>query len=311
VDLTTENFQTTRAKWLLQRHGARRIACAVGSIPAPDGAATLGALAKLARLVAKGPRRVLKWLNHAFFYKVVARCVTADWTIVAGERSFATSRRPGRLIRAHNFDYDIYLDLLRSTHADGDRYAVFIDQDYCFHPEYVYQGVVPLITPERYFPAVCKALRAISRTLNLEIRIAAHPRSTYQERGLNCFDGFSLEYGRTGELVKNCSVVVCHDSTAIQFAVLFGKPAIFLTTDELMRAPEAGSIVKAAAELGKKPINLDTQDLDAVDWHAELGVDAEKYQRYIQRYIKAQGSRDQPVWEIVLDEIESAEHVAA
>lgn len=310
IDLTTENFHTTRAKMLLKRLGVHRIACAVGSIPVPDRISQLGLLARLGRLVAKGPRGALKWISHAFFYKVVARHVPSDWTIVAGERSMDRVRRAGRLIRAHNFDYDIYLELMRSTGADSGRYAVFLDQDYCFHPEYVYQSVVPLVTPERYFPAVCRALRAISHSLGVEIRVAAHPRSTYRERGLTCFDAFPLEYGRTGELVRDCSAVVCHDSTAIQFAVLFGKPAIFLITEEQIRSPEGASIVKAAAELGKTPINLDLQDPDAVDWQQELTVDLDKYQDYIRRYIKAQGSSDKPVWEIVIDEIETADRKA-
>lgn len=311
IDLTTENFHTTRAKMLLKRLGVHRIACAVGSIPVAERTSKTGTFAKLGRLVARGPRGALKWIKHAFFYKVVARYVPTDWTIVGGEGSISPVRRAGRLIRAHNFDYDIYLELKKSTPAYTSPCAVFLDQDYCFHPEYIYQGVVPLITPERYFPAVCRALRAISSSLNLEIRIAAHPRSTYRERGLNCFDGFPLEYGRTGELVRDCRAVICHDSTAIQFAVLFDKPAIFLITEELIRSPEGGSIVKAAAELGKTPINLDVQDLDAVNWLQELRVDAEKYANYIRRYIKAQGSSNKPVWEIVIDEIETADLEAA
>jgi hypothetical protein len=311
IDLTAENYYATRAKLLLMRTGATRVACAVGSIPVPDRDGMTSLLGRMARVLARGPRGAWRWLSHAFFHKVVARHVTSDWTIVGGQRSIDLARHSRRMIRAHNFDYDIYLELLKSTGTAAGRYAVFIDQDYCFHPEYVYQNIVPLITPERYFPAVCKALTAISAALELDVRVAAHPRSTYEERGLDCFAAFPIEYGRTGELVRGCSLVVCHDSTAIQFAVLFGKPVIFLTTDELIRSPEGRSIAKAAAELGKAPINLDREELRAVDWQKELCVDAEKYDSYIRRYIKAHGSRQLPVWEIVIDELETAESEAS
>lgn len=308
IDLTGDDFHATRAKLRLMRSGAARVACAVGSIPVPDRDPKTS---KLARVVARGPRRALRWLNQAFFCQVVARHVPSHWTIVGGQQSIDLTRRTGRIIRAHNFDYDIYLELLKSTRPDAERYAVFIDQDYCFHPEYVYQNVVPLITPGRYFPAVCRALNAISAALDLDVCVAAHPRSTYKERGMDCFAGFPIEYGRTGELVRGCSVVVGHDSTAIQFAVLFGKPVIFLTTDELNRSPEGRSIAKAAAELGKSAINLNREDLHAVDWRGELRVDSEAYDKYVRKYIKAAGSRETPVWEIVVDELESAEVEAA
>jgi hypothetical protein len=101
-------------------------------------------------------------------------------------------------------------------------------------------------------------------------------------------------------------VVVCHDSTAIQFGVLFGKPLIFVTTDELLLAYEGRSIAKVASELGKSPINLDRADLQDVDWQSELEVDGAKYARYRSKYIKADGSPEAPLWDIVIDHVEIA-----
>ena len=101
-------------------------------------------------------------------------------------------------------------------------------------------------------------------------------------------------------------MVVCHDSTAVQFAVLFGKPAIFVTTDELKITYEGSSIATMAAELGKSPINLDRGDLQAMDWPMELDIDAGKYSEYRRKYIKTDGSPEMPLWEIVIDHVESA-----
>ena len=114
-----------------------------------------------------------------------------------------------------------------------------------------------------------------------------------------------MEYGRTAELIRDCEAVVCHDSTAVQFAVLLAKPVIFVTTDELMNTYEGRSIAKIAAELGKSPVNLDGTELQSVDWSKEMQVDAVKYAAYKAKYIKTAGSPEIPLWDIVINHIES------
>jgi hypothetical protein len=304
VDLTSENYQSIRAKISLGRAGAVRIVCPGGSIPIPDRA-EIGAVAKLARVIAKRPRGVWKLLSSAFFQKVVAPRIATGLAIVSGEQSIADVKHRGEMIRTHNFDYDIYLALIRSPPTTAGRYAVFIDQDYCFHPEYLYQSIPPLATPEKYFTALCTGLKIIAEALKVQVRVAAHPRATYQQRGLDFFEGFAVEYGKTAELIRGCEAVICHDSTAVQFAVLFAKPVIFVTTDELTITNEGQSIVKIAAELGKSPVNLDGTDLPAVDWRKEMQVDARKYEDYRSKYIKSVGSAEMPLWDIVINHVES------
>ncbi|MBS0418969.1 MAG: hypothetical protein JSR66_14745 [Proteobacteria bacterium] len=307
VDLTGESYHSLRAKWPLLRRGVIRVVCALGSIPVPPRPRESGFARRLMRLIASGPVAIWRRVCNAFFVRVVGACLPADWVIVGGEATSRAGCRGATVIRAHNFDYDIFMRLEKLDSIATESYAVFIDQDYCFHPEYIYKAMQPLASPQRYFPAVCAGLGAIASALGVAVRIAAHPRTTYRERGLDCFPGFPIAYGATAELIKDCRVVVCHDSTAIQFAVLFEKPAIFVTTNELVPTHEGRCIAMAAAELGKTPINLDETDLAAVDWTAELRVDTRKYAEYRARYIKSPGSQEDPVWKIVIDQLERAE----
>jgi hypothetical protein len=304
VDLTSENSHSVRAKISLRRAGAIRIVCLGGSIPTPDRV-DIGPVAKLAQIIAKGPRGSLRWLSSAFFHKVVGPRIPTGFAAISGEHSIAGVRNRGKIIRTHNFDYDIYLSLIKAPAVAATRYLVFIDQDYCFHPEYIYQSVPPLATPGKYFPALRHGLKTISGALKVQVRIAAHPRATYQQRGLDVFGECAVEYGRTAELIRDCEAVVCHDSTAVQFAVLLAKPVIFVTTDELMNTYEGRSIAKIAAELGKSPVNLDGTELQSVDWSKEMQVDAVKYAAYKAKYIKTAGSPEIPLWDIVINHIES------
>jgi hypothetical protein len=306
VDLTGTGFQSVRAKSALRRMGAKRIVCAVGTLPVPDRDGTSLA-SKLGKALSKGPVGAWKRLSTAFFTRVVAPRIPAELAVISGTESMTLTRLRGEVIRAHNFDYDIYLELKASvTPKISDAGLVFIDQDYCFHLEFTYLGTPPVVTAERYFPAVCDALEAISASLGMHVRIAAHPRASYEQRGKErFFRAFPIECGRTAEMINECKAVVCHDSTAIQYAVLFEKPAVFITTDELSRAYEGKSVERVADELGKKPINVDRVDVRTVDWQKELAIDRDKYARYRNKYIKIEGSPDRPLWTIVIDRAET------
>jgi hypothetical protein len=305
IDTTGESYCSMRAVFPLVRIGATRVTCSIGSIPRPDHNEPGSTITRIAKVLGRGPRFAFNWLSSAFFTRVIAPRIPPGLAIVTGEYSITGAARGHRLIRAHNRDYDTYLQLVRSGPTLTGNYAVFIDQDYCFHPEMLISRTT-MVTPEKYFPTMRRGLREISRRLNLEIRIAAHPRAAYEHRGMECFGDFPLEYGRTAELIQGCGAVVCHDSTAIQFGVLFAKPLIFVTTDELRLSFGGSSTDKVSSEFGKVPINLDSDDLQKRDWDKEIIIDSRLYADYKRRYIKADGSPEIPLWDIVINHIEVA-----
>ena len=48
---------------------------------------------------------------------------------------------------------------------------------------------------------------------------------------------YEIIYNQTANLIKNSSLVVGHNSTAVSLVVLFKKPYTCITTDELMKNP--------------------------------------------------------------------------
>lgn len=309
IDLAGEDFRIIWAKISLMRMGAIRVVCATGSIPEPD-CKKKNLISRLRKVFARGPVKTIKWLANGFIHKLAAPFIKPGLVVVSGEKSIPSTGCSHEILKAHNLDYDIYLRIAKSNGMSSGGYAVFIDQDYCFHPEFVYQGIPPMATPEKYFPAICNGLRTISSALGVNLCVAVHPRSVSQKKPVDCYyEGIPIEYGSTAQLVRDCSVVVGHDSTAIQFAVLFGKPVIFVTTDELNAQYFDSSYKREeisffASEFGKSVINLD-RDLDNVDWQKELSVDERKYAEYKKKYIKIDGSPEIPFWEIVADHIEN------
>jgi hypothetical protein len=307
VDLSNENHRSFRVKRFLVRRGAVRVICAPGSIPTPQARERNPLVSAIRKAVARGPMRSLKALSAAIAWRLALPLIRPGLAIVSGEILSRAVMQSREILRVHSFDYDIYLQLAKASSPPEKEYAVFIDQDLCFHSDFIHQKVPFVVTPEKYFPAIRNGLNRISRCLQVEILIAAHPRSSYEQRQLDCYPGFSMVRGRTAELIGRSALVICHDSTAIHFAVLFGKPMIFVTTDELIPTYEGRSIAQAAAEFGKIPVNLD-QDLRLIDWREQARIDAAKYADYKNRFIKTDGSPERPLWDVVIDHIERSRH---
>lgn len=303
IDSTMDNYCSIRVKLRLKRMGAIRAIFLCGSIPDTGDVRKSCLVGKLKRAIERGPIKSFKWLFVVFFRKLAVSFIRPGLVVVSGEKSIHSIGYACELIKAHNLDYDIYLQLKKSINLLGRGYAVFIDQDYCFHSDRIYTGDPAPTTPEKYFPAVCDALLRISDALEIALCVAAHPRSSYQQKDQAWFEGIPIEYDKTAKLIRDCTIVVSHDSTAVQFAVLFGKPIAFVTTDELNASDSGASIACFASVLGKSVINID-RDLDKVDWNNELCVDYQKYADYRNKYIKIDGSPEKPLWDIVIDHID-------
>ncbi|MFZ5875367.1 MAG: hypothetical protein ACOYXU_03050 [Nitrospirota bacterium] len=307
IDLSGDNYCSLRAKHALTSLGARHIVL-VGASHNPDP--EVGWACRLRNAFLKGPRKALPALRAAVAREIAASTIRPDLVVVTGRESFPRATRGRKMLKAHSLDYDIYLNLKRETGTSVNSYGVFIDQNYCFHSDFICGDRNFFVTPNKYFPSVRNGLETMSSALKVEVRIAAHPRASYREMAAEYFKDYPVEYGRTAPLIRDCRFVVCHDSTAIQLAVLFGKPAIFVTTDELVPAYEGRCIEKAAFELGKTVINLD-RGLDGVDWQREIRVDAGRYAEYRNKYIKVDGSPEKPFWDIVIEHVEGDERSLA
>lgn len=311
IDITGENSESTRIKVRLVKKKGTRIICPVGTTPEVEDYRNQKLGRKLARVLhrARNPASFPAYLRSAIVRHIWAPFIEPRIVVVSGRKSISANSGRQELIRAHNLDYDIYLKLVQHREPVSKGYGVFIDQNYCFHPDFIFQGIPFYATPEKYFPAVARCLRSISRDCGIEMQIAGHPVSSRAGQA-DYFGGIPICYGKTAELIRDCEFAICHNSTAIQFAVLFNKPLIFLTTDELERSPAGKSIAVFASELGKTVINID-RDVLSVNWRDELHVDFGKYQKYRENYIKCTGSPEIPHWEIVIGYLEGRKQNSA
>ena len=199
-------------------------------------------------------------------------------------------------IYAHSMDYDVYLSLKNKPEIKKTPYAVFLEDNMTEDSDYPILGILPPVRENQYFPVLIKFLKKFELQTGLKVKFAIHPKS-YKDFS-NLLKDFDYYKGNTAEIVKNSSLVFLHSSTSLSYAVLFKKPVIFLTSNELKKSYIGDRIVNFSRAAGGKILNMNDNSNNNLDLKNLLNFDKDKYQEYKDKYLKFPNSPDIPLWEI-------------
>jgi hypothetical protein len=294
IDLLGFSCQADEIRLSLKRWGILRAIVNLGSLPQTSDSIVKAMIKK--SVVSSGHFAVaLK--NIALFFRKKKKYMIADIAMLSGDASEEDFEVMGvkKRIYAHSLDYDIFLSH-RSTSPTNAlrRYAVFLDEDMPNHIDFIYREVEPPITHSDYYEELNNYFSVLENYLGIEIIIAAHPLSSLKN-SQNIWGGRSVIKGETASLVRDCDLVICHQSTAVSYAICWEKPIIFLTSDKLKNSWIGPMIEKMNKSLGAPLINISEKDEFDVEF---LKFDTFKYKHYKQRYIKKSGTPDINSWKI-------------
>ena len=91
------------------------------------------------------------------------------------------------------------------------------------------------------------------------------------------------------ELVKDCSLCLTFNSTAISFAVLFKKPILFLSNNFFI-PPIKTSIENVAKYFGKTPLLTNNKTINLQRIRKEMKINSKKYIKYRKEYLSMNNS---------------------
>jgi hypothetical protein len=252
IDLLGLSYKENRIRKTIKTHGVL-VRLNLGSVPLPQNISIWKKITLFKRPFnfAKNFKRLFKYN----FEKIMAKKNYPDYLVVGGNVSMeAIKGKKTSIIQAHNFDYDFFLKEKNVKQNKDTNFLVFLDEDGPYHSDFLKQEVDPYVTAKNYYHAIDLGLDVIAKSLKLNIKIAAHPRSNYENKEIKY--KHTILQNQTFELVRDADVVVGHGSTALQWAVLMNKPIIFVTTNEIQNAFYAKNYLKLinsfASELGKK-----------------------------------------------------------
>jgi hypothetical protein len=212
------------------------------------------------------------------------------------------SSEKSEILWVHFYDYDKYLLAMEKSPLVEHKAGIFLDEYLPFHPDNI-DMKVPAVNADEYFSLLRNFFDHIENKFGVNIIIAAHPRSRYDEMP-DMFGGRPVIRGKTVELIQKADFVIMHHSMSINYAVLFKKPIIFITTDQVDQyLTEDPTIEWLAAYFGKRKHNLNKEF--TINLQGELLIKGEAYRKYQNDYIKKEGSEKKMLWQIVADRIKN------
>ena len=204
-----------------------------------------------------------------------------------------------KAILAHAMDYETVRR--RGLSPTESNTAVFIDQNLPFFRDGRAFGDEPRHVAVPYFTTLDRFFSEIERRFGLDVVIAAAPSADYRAHP-EAFGGRQVIYGQTPELVAKSRLVIGHRSTAMSYAVIFHKPVQIVTTEAIYGLySQVFTVDTFAKEFGRPLLMIDQPQ--AIDFGNFFDLDRAAYDRYFDRYIKMNESRDAPLWEIVYGDL--------
>jgi len=309
VCLIGYNFKSYCIYRTISRNKLPYALCLVSGTPLPSGKLYCSFVGKI-RKIFKEPQRALHKVANRLFLPRYCKFMgikSANIVLLGGARSVDYLRHypvdeKTEKLWGHALDYDLYLEKKKALPQTTSNVAVFLDEYVPFHPDYLLANVESFSSPDEYYPILCKFFDKVEQVLGLNVVVAAHPKSNYNEHP-DYFCGRAVIKGKTMELVKEAKLVIAHSSTSIFFSVLFRKPLVIITTDSLDQSPQRLEIDAMAVALNKKIININRKlDLDLND---ELLMDDTVYSQFKEDYIKKMDSEDLPLWQMFANRVKS------
>ena len=228
---------------------------------------------------------------------------TAPDFIIAGSnadrRIFPMTGPTTKIIWTHTLDYDLYLEYQskpRSSLINGE-YAIFLDECFPLHPDYHVSGNPknPFRSYQEYYQELNYFFDVIEEKIGMPIVIAAHPRAPY-EKMPDLFKERKVIKNRSLDLVAGSRWVISHASTALNFAVLFHKPIIFIMPEKVKGKYYGRFMSNFARHFNKK--HFDRKPIADLDPSKEMLIDHRAYETYKEEFIKIKGTPEENTWDI-------------
>lgn len=185
------------------------------------------------------------------------------------------------MIKGHHADYDRYLEKKEREMKFKKDYFVFLDQNVPFHQDLVEMHMND-INENNYYSSVLNFLEITKKKYNLNYLISPHPRSDLKK--LKKYFGNMVSEMNTLETVRQCKFVLCHDSTAVNFAFLFFKPVISIYDNELANSKYNHlKAIKRFCYRTRSPLkNVHRDEIEDYDFQ----ISKQFYSEFINNFVK-------------------------
>ena len=236
--------------------------------------------------------------SRAFYYKKCGYIKEYDIVFAAGKKAEIQFGQVEQLIPVNLNDYDNYLEEAKNEkRLLGNKYCVFLDQDFISHPDRKVLGYKEL-NSDHYYSTINKFFDNIEDQFGCEVVVAASPKSEYKN---NVFGGRKIFEGNTNKLIKYCLFSIAVTSTAVSYPVCYKKPILFFSYSGFS---SDGSAYDMYSKNFAKTLDCSHYDIDSLGSSSPIhikSVNNERYDSYKYTYLTSKQSENKPTVEIVID----------
>ena len=220
--------------------------------------------------------RKFRW-TRTLYSKYKGMDVKYDYLIAAYNPKPETTKH---FIKAHNVKYDEYLKNKHTTNPIGKKFILFIDCAMCYHP-IDYAAPDPNFNVDHYLKQLNDYFDLIEKKFNLPIVISLHPVS-YGRLTAETFGGRRITYGQTAQLIQHCEFSISHFSTSLINVVLAKKPALILSSKEIVNSHRNNAQIGAFSFATMCGFAVDSLDKPSL---LKAYLNEERYDKFIKKYL--------------------------
>jgi hypothetical protein len=174
------------------------------------------------------------------FKKKNEKKITLDYLFYSGDKSYEVSlMNAKKKISIPCLNYNDTIEIKnKKKKLIKKKYAVFIDPFYFFHDDFNQKKGNKIYRPVslNYFKEMNNFFSLLERKLKLKVVIASHPSCSIKKYKL-FFNNRTCIQNETAHLVRDSEIVLTHPSTtAINFPIIYNKPLVLLTTNEMNKS---------------------------------------------------------------------------
>jgi hypothetical protein len=195
-------------------------------------------------------------------------------------------RRYGEIVLTNSRFYD---NMLVNNCGVSNDYVVFLDSMLPYHLDQVHLGL-KLVDRQSYYSNLNGVLDVIESTLAKEAVVCLHPKYNDENLSEDFGKRKTIKY-KTDEYVAKAEVVLFHESSAVNSAIVYGKKVIQLTGRDF------NDFTKGNCEFYQRLFSFPTLDIyendrDCIEQVVKnVKVDREKYDSFLSTYIVASGQK--------------------
>ena len=233
-----------------------------------------------------------------FFIKAKLRQLRykkVDIALIGGE---SYEKYPGYENAEHkiycaSLDYSDYISKKKNElFKSKKKFAVFIDTCLPFHPEH-YDTQNKYFDPKKYFDSLVAFFKLFEKITKLRVIVALYPKTDLKKYPKN-FKKFKLVSNKIVELIRSCELVMHHGSTAQSYAIIFKKPALFLTSDTMEKNKYLYDNEKWNEFIGSDVINIDFDNSEFLKQKKVFKYNKKFYQDYLKNFLKYKSFSNKP-----------------